>query len=223
MIDGRTAGRANTVYGVFEAGVNMPAGQTTVLNYTIWMTPIDTAHAVKVPFPTASETIVTTPLLPGLEFRIPANTTITDVDGRAASEISITPVSIQQPPFPLPAGVRVPIYFTIQPGAGYISVAGAVGKKGARLIYPNTFQHPKGTGFDFWNYDADEKGWYIYGHGSVSADLKSVVPDPGVEIYELTGAMVADPGFGASTGAGNKKAGDPVDLASGCSSTKRQT
>src|SRR5439155_5768191 len=101
-----TAGRANSVYGVFEVGVNMPAGQTTVLNYTIWMTPLDTAHAVRVPFPTASEVVVTTPLLPGLEFRIPANTTITDIDGKVASEISITPISIQQPPFPLPAGVR---------------------------------------------------------------------------------------------------------------------
>src|SRR5436190_21910461 len=46
-----------------------------------------------------------------------------DIDGKVAPEISITPISIQQPPFPLPAGVRVPIYFTIKPGGGYIAVA----------------------------------------------------------------------------------------------------
>ena len=109
----------------------------------------------------------------------------------------------------------MPIYFTIQPGGDYIAVAGASGKKGGRLIYPNTFKQPRGTRFDFWNYDADEKGWFIYGRGSVSADLNSIVPDPGVEIYELTGAMVVDPGLGAAGGAGGKKAGDPVDLASG--------
>src|SRR5947199_2042088 len=34
-------------------------------------------------------------------------------------------------------------------------------------------------------------------------------------IYELTGAMVVDPGLGAAGGAGGKKAGDPVELASG--------
>jgi len=46
------------------------------------------------------------------------------------------------------------------------------------------------------------------------------VPDPGVEIYELTGAMVAGGGFGAASGPCSspdcsKKAGDPVDPATG--------
>jgi len=43
------------------------------------------------------------------------------------------------------------------------------------------------------------------------------VPDPGVEIYELTGAMVEGGGFGASSGPCSvcKKAGDPVDPATG--------
>jgi hypothetical protein len=87
----------------------------------------DFAEVVKVPFPTTAEVVVTTPLLPGLEFRIPPNTTITDIDGNVASDISITPVPIKQPPFPLPKGVQVPIYFTIQPGSGYIAVAGSDG------------------------------------------------------------------------------------------------
>jgi len=92
VIDGRTAHRPNETYGVFEVGVNLVGGQTTVLEYTVWMPALDTAHAVKVPFPTASEVVVTKPLLPGLEFHIPPNTTITDSDGKTATEISITPI-----------------------------------------------------------------------------------------------------------------------------------
>jgi hypothetical protein len=57
--------------------------------------PLDTAHAVKVAFPTLSEVVVTNSL-PGLESHIPPNTTITDIDGKPASENGIT-VSIQQP------------------------------------------------------------------------------------------------------------------------------
>ena len=70
----------------------------------------------------------------------------------------------------------------------------------------------------FRNYEADNKGWYIYGHGKVTPDRRSIVPDPGVETYELTGAMVAGGGFGAASGpcqSCSKKAGDPVDPATG--------
>lgn len=218
VIDGRSAGRKGATYGVFEAGVDIKPGMTNVLDYTIWMTQLDTAHAVKVPFPTTAEVVITNPLLPGLEFHIPPNTTITDIDGNVASEISITPVPIKQPPFPLPTGVQVPIYFTIQPGGGYISVAGWVGTRGAKLIYPNTFHDAANTLYNFWNYDADEKGWFVYGQGRVSEDQKSVIPNPGVEIYELSGAMVANPGLGPQKGpnpGGSRKGGDPVDLGTG--------
>src|SRR5438034_7328944 len=98
VIDGRTAHRPNETYGVFEVGVNLVGGQTTVLEYTVWMPALDTAHAVKVPFPTTSEVVVTNPLLPGLEFHLPPNTTITDIDGKTATDISITPIPTRQPP-----------------------------------------------------------------------------------------------------------------------------
>jgi len=217
VIDGRTAKQSGATYGVFEDGVSIKGGQTNVLDYTVWMTALDTTNAVKVPFPTTSEVVVTTPTLPGLEFHIPPNTTITDIDGNVASEISITPVPIKQPPFPLPTGVQVPIYFTIQPGSGYISVASSNGTKGGRLIYPNTYKASTGTRYNFWNYDPDEKGWYVYGQGTVSQDRKSIVPDSGIEIYELTGAMVADPSNAPAKGPCPKcpKDGEPVDLGTG--------
>lgn len=223
IIDGRSARGSKDTYGVFEVGVEIANGKTNVLDYTVWMTPLDEAHAVKVPFPTTSEVVVTNSMLPGLEFHIPANTTITDIDGNVASEISITPISIAQPPFPLPTGVKVPIYFTIQPGGGYISVGGGTRTKGARLIYPNTYKASPGARYNFWNYDPDEKGWYVYGQGTVSPDQNSIVPDTGVEIYELTGAMVADPGKAPGVGPNVScqkfglfcRYGEPVDLGTG--------
>ena len=68
LIDGRTANRPGFTYGLFEVGVDIVAGRTTALNYTIWMTKLDTLHAVAIPSPTiAADTVVTTPVLPGLE------------------------------------------------------------------------------------------------------------------------------------------------------------
>jgi len=217
MIQGDTADTPTRKYGIYEVGVDVKPGITNVLRYIIWMTPLDTAHAIKIPSPTTNETVITTPLLPGLELHIPANTVITDYHGKPVTEISITPIPLDRPPFPLP-NVQVPLYFTIQPGSAYIKVLSSSGPKGARLFYPNAFHYPPGTVYNFWNYDPDKRGWYVYGHGRVSADQSQIVPNPGVVIYEFTGAMVANPGLAPPTGPapGNDgNGGDPVDLQSG--------
>jgi len=215
-IDGTTANNDNATYGLYEVGATVLPNKTNVLNYTIWMTRLDTAHAVRIPSPTHAELVITNPLLPGLELHLPPNTVITDRSGKAVRQISITPIPIDKPPFPLPAGVQVPIYFTVQPGGAYIRVANSAA--GARLVYPNGFKFSPGTRFDFWNYDADARGWYIYGNGTVSPDARSVVPDPGVFIYELTGAMVgvnaSASGIGSYAGGFEPKS-DPVDIATG--------
>lgn len=115
MIFGDSANTPQRKYGVYEVGVDVKSGITTVLSYVIWMTPLDIAHTVKIPSPTTSETVVTSPLLPGLELHLPPNTIITDARGNTVTEITITPIPLDRPPFPLPR-VPVPIYFTIQPG-----------------------------------------------------------------------------------------------------------
>ena len=103
------------------------------------------------------------------------------------------PVPIAQPPFPLPAGVRVPLYFTIQPGGAYLSSVSGT-PTGARLYYPNSDHMPPGSHYNFWNYNADPdaSGWYIYGGGTVDPTGVQVIPDPGVQVYEFTGAMVVN-------------------------------
>jgi RHS repeat-associated protein len=219
IIDGHTADSKGQKYGVFEVGVNLQSGVTTALSYTIWMTPLDIAHAVSIPSPTVKETVITTPVLPGLEFHIPANTIIRDWKGKAVTKISITQIPLTQPPFPLP-NVPVPIYFTIQPGAGSIDVQGVPPwTVGGTLIYPNTYNSPPGSVYNFWNYDPNGQGWWIYGQGKVSSNKKSIIPNPGVQIYTLTGAMVGSQSLAPATapppGNINSKGGEPVDLSTG--------
>ena len=218
-IIGTSANTGGTVYGVYEDGVDIKPKQTNVLNYTIWMTALDMAHAADVPSPTINETIVSSPLLPGLELHLPAGTVIKDRNDKVVTQVSITSIPVTQPPFPLPKRVQVPIYFTIQPGGAYLEGYGQNSSVGARLFYPNPGHQVPGTMFNFWDYDADQKGWFVYGQGSVSADGRQVVPNPGVVIYEFTGAMVGGggPGGGPPLGGGatGGSAGDPVDLQTG--------
>ena len=217
MILADTANTPGRTYGIYKVGVDIKANQTNVLPYTIWMTPLDTAHAVKIPSPTTTETVVKSPLLPGLELHIPANTVITDYYGKPVTQVTVTPIPLNQPPFPLP-NVQVPLYFTIQPGSAYIKVMSSSGPKGARLFYPNAYNYPAGAVYNFWNYDPGQKGWYIYGQGQVSADRSQIIPDPGVVIYEFTGAMVGSPNgapAGGPSAGSHEHDGEPVDLSTG--------
>jgi len=220
-IDASTANTGNATYGTYELGEDIVAGKTTVLNYTIWMTQLDTAHAVNIPSPTTQETVITNPAMPGFELRLPVNSVIVDRYGKTVHQITITPVPLNKPPFPLPPRVDVEIYFTIQPGGAYIRV-GKDWTKGGRLIYPNSDHLKPGTMVTFFNYDAEVKGWYIYGAGHVSANAQSVVPDPGVEIYRFTGAMTGSkpkpPGASCTYAPNNPNpstGGDPINLSTG--------
>ena len=217
-IDGGTASRRSVTYGFFEARVKVNAGQTTALPFTIWMPRLDTAHAVRIPSPTTSEVVITTPYVPGLEVHLPPNTVIRGHDGQVVREVSLTPIPVDRPPFPLPEHFKVPIYFTVQPGGAYVYTSGYGGPKGARVVYPNSVNYPLDTVVEFYHYDPEEKGWYVYGTGSVSPDGRQVIPKPGVALYEFTGAMIngmgTPPNYGPASGGGPED-GDPVDVGTG--------
>lgn len=211
-LNGRTANVTGKTYGTFKIGVDITEGKTNLLGYTIWMPKLDTAHAVRLPSPTTKETVITNPHIPGLELRLPAQTVVRDMDGNNVTELSITPIPTNQPPFPLPAGVHVPVFFTIQPGGSQVI------PPRARLIYPNFTGQPAGARIDFWNYDAEDKGWYVYGQGTVSANGRQIIPDPGVVLYEFTGAMISNPSNAPPEGpedCNECQDGDPVDLGTG--------
>jgi len=216
IIEGATANTAGKRYGRFEFGDEIKVGVTNKLDFKIWMSLLDVAHEIAIPSPTIKETILTTPTMPGLELHLPAGTVITDASGKVVTKITITPIPLDRPPFPLPF-VVVPTYFTIQPGGAYISVNGA-GPKGAQLFYPNTEHKPAGVPYAFWNYNPDHNGWYVYGEGLVNVTRSEVVPKPGVVIYGFSGAMVGSGNAGPPTQnpAGDPSTdGEPVQLSSG--------
>ena len=218
VIDGSTASRPGRTYGLFEALVMIAPDKTTALPYTIWLPRTNTQHEVSLPSPTTREVVVTSPHIPGLELHIPPGVVLRDRDGRVVTRVSITPIPVDRSPFPLPTR-DVPVYFTIQPGGVHLQSLDPASPQGAWLVYPNYNGRPPGSVLDFWSYDPVEKGWYVYGQGTVSADAQQVVPDPGVAIYEFTGAMVSLPSNappdGPPPGGCGGQGGDPVDCYTG--------
>jgi RHS repeat-associated protein len=203
-------GRDGRRYGTYEIGVDLEAEETTVLDYTVWLTPLDRAGDLQVSFPTARRASLKTPRVPGLEVEMAAGTRIIDDSGRAVRDLNITAIPLDRPPFPLPPFVTVPVYFTVQPGGASLS-------KGARFVYPNWGKLAPGERVDFWNYDPEDRGWYVYGRGTVTDDGTQVVPDPGVRVWEFTGAMAVSGPTPPPKGPPPKgpKSGDPVDLYTG--------
>ncbi|SES47801.1 RHS repeat-associated core domain-containing protein [Actinokineospora terrae] len=209
-VDGRTNAH-NREFGAFDISVDLKAKQVLVLPHTVFLPEVDQASKIKVPSPTTAETVLTTKAIPGLEVRLPAGTVVRDAQGDVATELSLTPIPIDRPPFPLPP-TKVPVYFTVQPGGGYLF------PEGATIVYPNYTKEPPGTRTQFWNYDPDGQGWHIYGYGTVSPDGRQIVPDPSVRFYRLTGAMTAVPGMNPPRIAprpNGARVGDPVDPSTG--------
>ncbi len=186
-IDGSTASRPGGTYGIFRAGVEITAGRTNPLGYTIWLPKLDMANAVTISSPTTTDMSIKTSRIPGLDLRLPAQTLIRDLDGEPVTQLSITPIPTDRPPFPLPDGIHVPVFFTIQPGGSRDHSAAC--STGLSKLH----QRLPGTRIDFWNYDPEGKGWYVYGQGTVTPDGSQIMPDPGVVLYEFSGTMVATP------------------------------
>ncbi len=213
-IDARTANQPHRTYGFYEARIGVRAGMTNVLPFTIWSPVLDTAHQVTIPSPTTSETVITTPLIPGLELHLPAGTVIRDEDHQVVRTISITPIPLDRTPFPLPDDATFTMYFTIQPGGAYLYTPG---RSGGWLVYPRIGQSPVGKRVRFFNYDPDNRGWHMYGMGTVRET--SVVPDARTRLYAFTGASFNDgnepPPVGPPPGDCCGNDGDPVNLTTG--------
>lgn len=223
-VDGATASTKNAVWGLYRIGVELRPARTTALTYTIWETPLDTKHVVHFPSPTTSNLVITNPDIPGMEVRIPANTIITDARGRVVTQLGITPVPLNKPPFPFKRGIAFPVYFTVQPSGASFNTAGpswsgsgSSQPKGVQIYYQNYPNAKSGTRFDFWNYDPFKKGWYVYGKGRVSSDKSAILPEAGTQIWTFDGAMVSMPSNAPPTGPKdcNCDDGDPVDLETG--------
>ncbi|HRK57535.1 MAG TPA: DUF6531 domain-containing protein, partial [Burkholderiaceae bacterium] len=191
-IEGASANHGKKTYGRYDYRLNIIAGQTNTLPFVIWMPLLDKRHAVKLDAPTRQETLITHPKLPGLELRIPAGAVIRDIDGNIVTEVSITPVPVDQTPFPMHY-MGVPVYFTIQPGGATIQSADG-SPKYATLRYPNYSLLPPGAITELFDYDPHGRGWYVYGHATVGADTQSLENQSELRIYQFTATSAASSG-----------------------------
>jgi RHS repeat-associated protein len=209
VIDGRTANTGTTTFGVFDAGVTLENTLYTALPYTIYLRRLDAKGIVSIPKKMKRATVVRSREIPGLELHLPKGASVVDRNGKPVTRVSISKIPVTRTPFPLPKNVRVPVYFTIQPGGAHV-----VGGK-ARLIYPNYRYQRPGTQIAFWHYEPDED-WYVYGYGKATRDGR-FVPDAGVGINSFTGAMAysTEPIPPNGPLPFGPRDGDPVDLAKG--------
>jgi RHS repeat-associated protein len=215
IVDCRPASTAATTYGFFMVAVDvLVEGVTNVLPYTTFVPVLDTKNAIPLRSPTKREVVATTPLIPDLEVHIPAGTVLRNVDGDPIRSMTITPVPIDRGPFPLPLGVRFPVYFTLQLGGTRAESINGTASPDIHIVFPNYAGARPDSRIDFWSYDAAGVGWFTYGHGTVSKNGKQIVPDPGVVIHLFTCASIGAP---VSVVGPNGSAcdGEPVDLSTG--------
>ncbi|MDX6384798.1 MAG: hypothetical protein QOK48_2371, partial [Blastocatellia bacterium] len=214
LVNGETASKPGKLYATCENGVDIAAGRTTVLTYTIWLPVVDTQHATPLSVPTDREIVATNPLMPGLEMHIPAGVRLRTHDGSYLTSMALTPVPLNRTPIPIPAGTA--FYFTPQAHDAVVETIDGRPSVGIRIIYPNVSHLSPGTSADLYDYNT-QKGWYVYGQGTVTADGRQIIPDPGVGLQRLTCnnsmANPAAPG-GPPPGDGSSD-GDPVNLATG--------
>jgi RHS repeat-associated protein len=217
IIHGHTANQPGKSYGMFEVGVEIKEGKTTPLGYTVWMPLIDTRNATPLPSPTTREIVATTPRVQGLEVSIPAKAVLRDAHDDIIKSLTMTPVPVDRTPVPLPQGTRIPMFFTLQTHGAKVEMIDGSENPGAQIIYPNTAGLPAGASVDLWTHTA-QRGWYIYGQGTVTADAKRVKPNRGVHLLQVNcmnalGLPGSNPAEAAPPG--GVKAADPVDLATG--------
>jgi RHS repeat-associated protein len=208
-------------YGYFEGGVDLLAGRTNRLPWTIWMPALDTAHALTIPSPAPSRLVLRTPAIPGLELVIPKGTVLRRGSwGKVVRKITITPMPVNRTPVPLAPGM--PGFFTVQPGDVSASPSGI------KVIYPNHTGQPPGARIPFIVYNPGLRGpgWYDYGYGTVSKDGTQIVPSAKTSVWQFTpfGVTYSNPTctfsigiihFGCPKTGDTSGGGDPVDLQSG--------
>ena len=175
LFDGRSADIGQIHYPIALVARELDPGSPNVLPFTDYFPILDTSHAVKID--PLRETVLTTPLIPGLEVRIPRGTSITSIDGTPVTEISATLVPFNKPLYPMNLVPDFGNHVTIQPG-------GSVCSKPLVVIYNNPSHFPAGTRVELWkNAALDHGGWFNYGFGTVSKDGRQIIPDknPGIQ------------------------------------------
>lgn len=191
VVDGATANRPDHEYLQSVLGVDVHSDGITELSHYLYVPRIRAEDWVDLPSPTASATVVTHPAMPGLEIHIPKGTVFRDRQGKVVSRIAVVPVPLDRAPYPTPDAF--PSYFMLHPGGAIVQGVGSEAAQGIRIVYPNSTQAAPGSQQHLWVYDPRTNGWVIYGHATVSADGRQVIPDAAVGLHGHMGAGHSPP------------------------------
>ncbi len=212
FVDGRTASTPSAQYPIVEINVTVAGSGPSRVPFNIYLPKLDTANPINLPLDaagfTTQEVKATTPRIPGLEVTIPQGTRIIGPDGNPVSQLVITPVPIDRSPMPFPPGKAAPMLFAINPG-------GAVPSQPLPISFPNVTEAAPGTKADLYFFDLAIGGWNTWGTGTVSADGKQVVSDPGFGLPRLAWHWWDILRAGLARLWKSLFGGDPVDLATG--------
>ncbi len=155
-------------------------GIANVLPYPVFLHEVSQNYF---PITPGAQTVIAPPDIPDFTMLIPAGTTITGWDGQPNVKVSITPVPVDRIPVtPPPAELQMKQTYLFnfgKPGGGYPS-------RPIPVLAPNDLGGLPGQRADFWYFDEsptpdpNSNQWKKYGEGTVSADGRQIIPDPGV-------------------------------------------
>ncbi len=173
-VDGASANRNDEEYGDFLVSVDVQSGVANALPFNMYVPRIAPIDKLTITAPTATETILTHPAIPGLEIHIPPHTVFRDRDGHILTELAIVPTPVDRSPVPLPA--NFPVYFSLEPGTATVETTDDTDGAGISVVYPNYEEGQPAKDYPFYAYDVERGGWVIYSMGTVTSDNAAIKP-----------------------------------------------
>ena len=210
---------ANPLYPIWPAMLTLEANKVLVLEDWVLVPPPadDKFTAIN---NVSQNQIVSDPRYPGFEVQLPAGVTITGWDGVLKTRIAVErvePAKMGLPPPPFAMKEAYQLFFG--------TPMGGIPSAPIPMRFPNVALLEPGQKTDVWYYDGSPMGgsgeWKKAGQGTVSADGKTVLTDPGAGIPRFCGKCgfaainCPPPPLPPEPSCPNQQGGNPVDLYSG--------
>ncbi|MBX9642137.1 MAG: Ig-like domain-containing protein, partial [Mycobacteriaceae bacterium] len=176
---------AHPLNPIWPYSITLTSGQIAVIaDWTINPPPADETF---VPIANAAATQkVTDARYPGLEITLPAGVSIVGWDGVPKTRIAVERIALDKLPVSMPP---VPIKEAFQLYFG--TPMGGIPSQPIPVTLPNVAEAEPGEKSEIWYFDGSPMGgtgeWKLAGLGTISADGKTVVSDPGVGIPRFCG------------------------------------
>jgi YD repeat-containing protein len=167
-VDGHSATSPNATFPLIFEPVNIITGRANVVSTPFHLPPIDTSQEVTID--PNHDTVAGNAAVANLQMTIPLGAHLRTLDGTLVTRTSITPLSPDRTPAPLPSDVGTNLVFTSQPGGAITDIA-------IPVVYPNLAGLNPGTEVELYAFDHAHVSWYVYGKGMVSADGRTINPE----------------------------------------------